>query len=263
MSRLRPRKRVVSSLMIAPRCLVIGHRGASATAPENTRAAIMAARHAGADMVELDVQQTADGRVVVFHDARLTRTTNGRGLLRRLPYARLVRLDVGAWFAPRFRGERLLTLGEALAAAGRMEVNVELKRTSLRRRLVRAAVAAARRARAGRRVLWSSFDAGFFRYLPAGAARALICAGRPDASLARAARLRCRAWHPREDLVTLARIARAHALGLRVHAWTVDRPARARQLRRWGVDGLFTNDPACLRRTLGSWRRGRQARISR
>ena len=65
-----------------------------------------------------------------------------------------------------------------------------------------------------------------------------------------AIRLGCASWHPCQDLVTARRLARAHAAGLRVHAWTVDDPARARRLVRLGVDGLFTNDPARLARAL-------------
>lgn len=244
------RTRVVSSARTGRRCLVIGHRGASATAPENTRAAIVAARRAGADMVELDVQLSADGQPVVFHDARLERTTDGRGSIGRTRAKALALLDAGRWFASRFRGERILRLEEALRAAGRMGVNVELKRTRARRRLAWAAVAAARRAGAMRRILWSSFDAGLLRELPADAPRALICARGPDASLIAAARLGCRAWHPREDLVTPARVARAHALQLRVHAWTVDQAGRAQVLSRAGIDGVFTNDPARIRGAL-------------
>ena len=62
--------------------LIIAHRGASTVAPESTAAAIRAAVAAGVHMIELDVQMTRDGRLVLFHDARLDRTTNGRGPLR-------------------------------------------------------------------------------------------------------------------------------------------------------------------------------------
>src|SRR3990167_3043170 len=90
------------------RPITIAHRGASAVAPESTRAAINAEVRAGAAMIELDVQMTRDGRLVVFHDDRLERTTNGSGRLRATTYARLARLDAGTWFDPRFAGERIL-----------------------------------------------------------------------------------------------------------------------------------------------------------
>src|SRR3989338_9017514 len=117
--------------------LLIAHRGASAVAPEGTRAAIREAIRAGADMVELDVQMTRDGRLVIFHDERLERTTNGHGVLRRARFADVARLDAGGWFHPRFSGERVLLVSQALRLIPpRIGVNLELKRTSRRRALL-------------------------------------------------------------------------------------------------------------------------------
>lgn len=233
--------------------LLIGHRGASAVAPENTRAAIRAAARAGADMVELDVQLTRDGRVVIFHDDRLERTTNGAGRLSASRYAALARLDAGSWFAPRFARERILLLSQALhVAPRRMAINLELKRTPRRRALIRAVLRAMRTARVARRILVSSFDARLLRPLASSGLRyALICRADAERSLRQAIRLRCAAWHPCSSLVTRRRIATAHAAGLRVHVWTVNDPRRARRLIRLGVDGLFTNDPARLRTVVG------------
>lgn len=226
---------------------IIAHRGASAAAPEGTRAALRAAARAGADMVELDVQMTRDGRLVIFHDERLERTTNGRGRLSRTRYADLARLDAGAWFAPRFAGERVLLVSQAVRSVPkRVGINLELKRTPHRRQLVTRLSRLLRRRPLGRRLLLSSFDPRLiepFRRL----ACALICRRQPDQSLRRAIRLRCAAWHPHHTLVTPARVARAHAAGLAVRAWTVDERPRARQLARWGIDGIFTNDPRRLR----------------
>jgi glycerophosphoryl diester phosphodiesterase len=123
---------------------VLGHRGARLVAPENTIEAFRAALDQGADGVELDVRQTADGALVCFHDAALGRTTDGRGLLREHTLAEVASLDAGAWprlawgrldegsmgggpaqpggggpawpAARRFRGVRVPTLAEALDA---------------------------------------------------------------------------------------------------------------------------------------------------
>ncbi len=200
-------------------------------------------------MVELDVQMTRDGRLVIFHDDRLERTTDGTGLVRAVRHRALARLDAGSWFHPRFAGERILLVSEALRLVPRrMRVNLELKRTARREALLRRLVRAIRRAHANRRLLLSSFDPALLRPLRSQrVALALLCREQPDRSLREAIRLRCDAWHPLHTLVTPARIARAHAAGLRVHAWTVDEPARARRLAGLGVDGLFTNDPRRLR----------------
>lgn len=233
----------------SPRPRLIAHRGASAVAPEGTRAAIRAAARAGAHIVELDVQLTRDGRAVIFHDDRLERTTNGVGRLTTTPYARLRRLDAGGWFHPRFAGERILLLSHALRLLSpRLGINLELKPTSRRRRLLQRVLRLVRRSGIGGRLLVSSFDPALVAPLPRhGIACALLCRREPDRSLGRAIRVGCRAWHPHVTLVTPRRIQRAHAAGLAVNVWTVDDPRRARRLARWGVDGIFTNDPARLR----------------
>ena len=233
---------------MSDRPLIFAHRGASAAAPESTRAAIRAAVRAGAGAVELDVQMTRDGRLIVFHDDRLERTTNGTGVVRNARYADLARLDAGAWFHPGCAGERILLVSQAVRLIpAPMRINLELKRTPKRRALLRGLLRVVRRARIGTRLLLSSFDPALLRPLrKSRLAYALISRTDPDCSLEQAVRLGCVAWHPFETLVTPRRIARAHAEGLRVHVWTVDDPVRARQLARWGVDGIFTNHPARL-----------------
>jgi len=94
---------------------IIAHRGFSARAPENTLASLRAAIDAGADAVEFDLHTAACGTPVVFHDAMLSRTTNGVGPVRRRTFAQLRTLDAGSWFAPGFEGERIPSFAEALA----------------------------------------------------------------------------------------------------------------------------------------------------
>jgi glycerophosphoryl diester phosphodiesterase len=107
---------------------IIAHRGYSAVAPENTLAALAAALDAGADMIEVDVARSADGELVLIHDEALERTTNGRGLVAARTLAELRRLDAGSWFDPRFAGERLPTLAEALELVRAWApINLEIK----------------------------------------------------------------------------------------------------------------------------------------
>jgi glycerophosphoryl diester phosphodiesterase len=91
-----------------------GHRGAAGEAPENTFAAFTLAAAAGVDYLELDVQLSGDGRAVVLHDEVLDRTTDGSGPLAAHTLAELLVLDAGAWFDPRFAGERVPTLAAFL-----------------------------------------------------------------------------------------------------------------------------------------------------
>lgn len=95
---------------------IIAHRGFSARAPENTLAALEAALAAGADAVEFDLHTAACGTPVLFHDAMLSRTTNGVGPLRRRTAAQLKALDAGSWFSADYAGERVPTFEEALRA---------------------------------------------------------------------------------------------------------------------------------------------------
>ncbi len=108
--------------------LVIAHRGDSLHYPENTLASIRLAFDRGADPVEVDVRLTRDGVPVIFHDEFLDRTTNGTGPMVALTLRQLKMLDAGDWKAPRFRGERVPTLEEALRVAqGRGQLYLDLK----------------------------------------------------------------------------------------------------------------------------------------
>ncbi len=94
---------------------LIGHRGNTATAPENTMRSFQEAFNLGASGVELDVALTKDDQVVVFHDDTLDRTTDGRGLLKNFTYNELAKLDAGTWFSPQFAKERIPLLEEVLS----------------------------------------------------------------------------------------------------------------------------------------------------
>ncbi len=94
------------------RPLCIGHRGASALAPENTLASLVRAVQIGVDMIEFDVRLTRDGIPVLFHDEGLERTTDSWGDLIETDLSEVQQLDAGKWFAPSFKGEKVLTLQE-------------------------------------------------------------------------------------------------------------------------------------------------------
>jgi glycerophosphoryl diester phosphodiesterase len=105
-----------------------GHRGAGRYAPENTLAAFAEGIRRGVDLLELDVHLSRDGELAVIHDHAVERTTDGAGSVHELTMAELKRLDAGAWFDPRFAGERIPTLAEVVAfVAGRAGLTIELK----------------------------------------------------------------------------------------------------------------------------------------
>ncbi|WP_051009233.1 glycerophosphodiester phosphodiesterase [Thermaerobacter subterraneus] len=232
------------------RPLTCAHRGGRARAPENTLSAFRQAVAAGVDMVELDVQLTADGEVVVLHDAELGRTTNGTGRVRDRRWDELSRLDAGAWFGARYRGERVPTLAEVLDwARGRVYLQIELKPYGADATLLCERVVELVRQRDMQdQVMLLSFDHHVLRWCKEMAPDILtgaICQARliDPVGVVRSAGadvLCVDAEHlaPREvDLLHRARIA-VHSFG--------SNPGTLRELAGWGVDIVQSDDPLAL-----------------
>ncbi len=107
---------------------IIGHKGASGYAPENTLAAMELALDMGVDMIEIDVHLTKDGEVVVFHDEEVSRTTNGTGKIHEMTLEEVKQLDAGSWFGPEFAGEKVPTLREVINLVhGRADILIDIK----------------------------------------------------------------------------------------------------------------------------------------
>src|SRR5581483_9653967 len=114
--------------VLVRRPYMLAHRGASAYAPENTFAAFDRAIALKSDGIETDVRASKDGRLVLVHDARVDRTTNGEGAVAELSFVELQALDAGSGFNPRFAGERVPTLEAFLDRfGGRLPLCLEVK----------------------------------------------------------------------------------------------------------------------------------------
>jgi glycerophosphoryl diester phosphodiesterase len=112
--------------------LKIGHRGAAGYCPENTIASFKKALELGADYLELDIQMTKDGELVVIHDTTVNRTTNGKGRVKDLTLREIQSLDAGSWFHSNFAGEKIPALSEVFDEfAGKIGFLLELKKPSL------------------------------------------------------------------------------------------------------------------------------------
>lgn len=109
--------------------LVIAHRGASGDAPENTLAAFRKAQDDGVKAIELDVHLTRDDELVVCHDAKIDRTSNGKGFIREYSLKEIRQYDFGSWFGPDFAGEHIPTLEEVLQLFQGTDtmLNIEIK----------------------------------------------------------------------------------------------------------------------------------------
>ena len=107
---------------------LIGHRGASGHAPENTYASFDLAVEMGADAIELDVHQTKDGKVVVIHDDSLERTTTGQGFINEKTYEEIKYLDAGSWFDKNFKGEKVPVLQELIERyKNKVDIVIDIK----------------------------------------------------------------------------------------------------------------------------------------
>jgi glycerophosphoryl diester phosphodiesterase len=115
-------------LLVVAQVVVISHRGEHLAHPENTLPAFQAAIDAGADFFELDVRTTSDGRLILMHDGKVDRTTNGKGLVREMTFDQIRALDAGIRLGPQFSGTKVPTFEEALnLAPGRIGVYVDCK----------------------------------------------------------------------------------------------------------------------------------------
>jgi glycerophosphoryl diester phosphodiesterase len=240
---------------------IVGHRGASARAPENTLPSFELALADGAEALEFDVHVSADGVPIVVHDPTLDRTTDASGAVAALPVERIQAADAGARFTADgvtfpFRGRGIIvpTLDEVLATFPDAPVLIEIK-SRLASEAVKRAIAA--RDAIDRCLLMSFDDAALapFREPPwlVGASSAEASRLLVGATLGRAPErvgYRALSVPPRHrgvplPLGMLARAARR--LGCPVHVWTVDSVVLARRLWSRGVAGMITNAPALIR----------------
>jgi glycerophosphoryl diester phosphodiesterase len=218
---------------------IVAHRGASADAPENTVEAFDLALEQGADVLEIDLQMTADRRLVALHDPTLERTHGD-------PRA------VGELTVGDLEVARLGALLSAYAGRARFLLDLKEPRPPMERRLLRAI----RNADAQAAVTVQSFDMRSLRRIrrldPAIAVAALAddMPARPVKWLDRAQALGAVAVGLPRAGITRRLVRAAHERGLRIRAYTVNGPAEARRFARWGVDGLITDRPAAIRAAL-------------
>jgi glycerophosphoryl diester phosphodiesterase len=233
---------------------IVAHRGDSQNAPENTVAAFELAWKSGSDACELDLYLTADENIVAIHDANTRRTTGVAKEVKESTLSELQALDAGSWKDPKFLGERIPTLAEALATMphGRKRFFLEIKDTP------RIVPYLARELEA-----WK----------PRAAQLCIIAFDRAVARNAKAAM----PWLPVYRLATElnregirsakedgldgldlsqtwplkpATVKEVHDAGLRLYVWTVNKPEDVRRFAGLGVDGITTDDPVMARRAL-------------
>jgi glycerophosphoryl diester phosphodiesterase len=250
---------------------VIAHRGGAGLRPENTLTAFTHAAELGADILEMDVQNAADGAIVAMHDATVDRTTDGTGRVDSMTLAKLRELDAGyRWSRDggksnpyRGTGVKIPLLDEVFARFPAMRMNIEMKNAS--EKLAHSLCALTRQRGMSRKVLVASMNsdaiAVFRRECPevatsmtAGEARlfyALSFIGLSGAYNPDSPALQMPYRIGERIIATPDLIQAAHRSNLKTHVWTINDETRMRELIAAGVDGIITDRPDVLLKVLG------------
>jgi glycerophosphoryl diester phosphodiesterase len=244
---------------------IIGHRGASYDAPENTVSSVKLAWKQNADSAEIDVYLSKDGQVVVFHDKETDRIGGRKKKIVDQTYAELQQLDVGGWKDPKFKGEKMPTLDQILETIpDGKRLYVEIKDSP---RILPAIQKAFDKAGVDeKKITIIAFDydviVGAKKLFPKIPAYWLSSIKQDKQT---------REWGPpREELIAKAKAARSegldlqdapiidaayvkavHDAGLKLYVWTVDDAGEAKRLKDAGVDGITTNRPGWMMEQLG------------
>ena len=232
------------------RPLIIAHRGASALAPENTLAAFNLAADQRTDFVELDVQESADGQVLVVHDSDLMKVGGHPTKIWNGDAATLRAIDIGSFMDPKFAAERVPTLAEALAECkGRCRVIVELKSYGHNQQLEERVVAIVEAAGMQDDCVFMSLDHNMVRKMkelrPSWRAGLLVAKAMGDLTELKADFLAVEARMASRQFVR-----RAHRANQDVYIWTVNDPAWMFLGLSRGVDGLITDKPDIARQVI-------------
>ncbi len=242
--------RAINSVQLEDRTQIMAHRGASYAAPENTLAAVEMAIAAKADWVEIDVQETADGHVVVAHDSDLMKAARTPNKIWEMSLEEIQRIDIGSWFDPAFGDQRVPTLTEVLELCrGQIGVLIELKYYGHDQHLEQRVIDLVEQAGMAESVMIMSLK-------PGGVAK--VKALRPDwkcglllsANLGNLQKLDADFVAVNSRLATRKLINQLHRAGKEVFVWTVDEPSFMSTLMSRGVDGLITNRPELTKAVL-------------
>ncbi len=227
---------------------ITAHRGSSRSAPENTMAAIAAAVEEMADYVEVDVQLTKDGVIVLGHDANLKRVAGVNRSMASLTWEEIQELEVGSWFSPEFAGERIPLLEEVLDfCKGKISLNIEIKNLGKESQLPERVVRLIREKDMEEQCVVTSTS---LEYLE----RVKLLAPELRTGYILSAAYGDFYFEERADFISIRAsfvnrqmVERAHAQGMAVHAWTVNSKSEMERLRLMEVDNLITDYPVLAR----------------
>ncbi|TCS82555.1 glycerophosphodiester phosphodiesterase [Tepidibacillus fermentans] len=231
------------------RIQVIAHRGASAISPENTMIAFQRAIHIGADAIETDVQMTKDGHLVLIHDERVNRTTNGSGFVKDYTLNELRKLDAGSWFSSVYQNEKIPMIDEffTLIKSTDIWVNVEIKNgyfmyPGIEEKLI----GKIKEYDLLSRVVVSSFNHYSLLKIHQIAPyikTAILYMTNLFEPWNYARMIGASSLHPYKKSLSKEIVDYAHQMGFTVYPFTVDDKEEMKNLIQMGVEGIMTNVP--------------------
>jgi glycerophosphoryl diester phosphodiesterase len=235
---------------VEDRAVITAHRGASGGAPENTLAAIEGAITDGADWVEFDVQEIADGTVVVWHDSDFKRIAGVDRKIWEVTTEELRDIDIGSWFSPEFKDQRVPTLAEVLdLCKGKIKLNIELKYYGHNDRLEEKVIEQVEAAGLASDVVLMSLKQELVERAqdlrpdwPVGLLTAV--------ALGDLTKLEVDFYAVATSIATRRFIRNVHGLDREVYVWTVNEPVQMAAMMGLGIDNLITDEPALARSVL-------------
>ncbi len=229
--------------------IIVGHRGAAGSFPENTLVSILAAVDMGVKWVEVDVQPTKDNVLIVCHDHTIDRCSDGNGRIDQYTYGELLQFDFGSWFAPEFAHERIITLDQLvkLALAKDFCINIEVKIDEGHD--AKQVVALLKKVLDSNpeiyaKIIVSSFEVPILLELADTVKQAkigLLTEHLTDNSTALLKQLNAYSCHINYHHLTEAQLDQLHELNTQVWCYTVNRPSTFPLLEK--VDAIFTDFP--------------------
>lgn len=224
-----------------PITTITAHRGASAYAPENTMISIVKAVELGAEVAEIDIQELKDGTIVLFHDNNLKRTSRLSTKIYELTYDDLATIDVGEWFDPSFKGERIPTLEDVLAySKGKIRLNIEIKKHGNEKALIENTIALIKKYDMMGETFITSLD-----YPTLEEVKAIDPSVKTGyvffTNFGSIKDYNVDIYSIEAQYVSRALVDRIHELGREIHVWTVNDLDQANTFALMGVDSIITD----------------------
>ena len=239
------------SKSVAVQTRITAHRGSSSGAPENTMAALEKAVEEMADRAEIDVQETADGVIVLCHDTSLKRVAGINKKVSDLTLEQIKKLDVGSWFSSEYQGEQIPTLEEVMEyAKGKIDLNIEIKNLGNSSGLPEKVIELVEKHEMQEQCVITSTNRFYLKRVkavnPEIRTGYIISAAYGNFYSDEFIDL----ISIRSSFVTERMIESAHEAGKAVHAWTVNGKVEMERLKQLGVDDMITDRPVLAREIL-------------